>query len=202
MSDAKFVHVQKWCQWIGQKDEGSLFCGFSLKKRDAGGSSLGKRDAETGEGSLLRYHHVVVGLVLPFSWFKLVLFGGNMSVLTEEQVTVHKDAASSDIKFLLDKEDVDRLTQPRLYEAGVLTSKQFAEEKRETAVKELGLEMKTLKDKAKLSKLLVAFEVAKGRSSSMAEVEGESAVKELPKALATPDYHSLREAYEKKFCGD
>ena len=69
------------------------------------------------------------------------------------------DAASSDIKFLLDKEDVDRLTQARLYEAGVLTVKHFAvlckdvEEMRETAVKELGLEMKTLKDKTKLSKL-------------------------------------------------
>ena len=59
----------------------------------------------------------------------------------------YMDAASSDIKFLLDKEDVDRVTQARLYEA----VKQFAvlckdvEEMRETTVKVLGLEMKTLK---------------------------------------------------------
>ena len=105
-----------------------------------------------------------------------------MSVLTEEQVAVYMDPASSDIKFLLDKEDVDRLTQARLYEAGVLSVKQFAvlckdvEEMRETAVKELGFEMKTLKDKAKLSMLLVAF----------------------AKALRTPDYQGMREAYEKK----
>ena len=94
-----------------------------------------------------------------------------MSVLTEEQVAGYMDAASSEINFLLDKEDVDRLTQARLYEAGVLTVKQSAvlckdvEEIRETAVKELGLEMETLKDKSKLSKLLVAFEIAKARSS-------------------------------------
>ena len=44
-----------------------------------------------------------------------------MSVLTEEQVVGYMDAA--DIKFLLDKEDVDRLTQARLYEACVLTSR-------------------------------------------------------------------------------
>ena len=31
-----------------------------------------------------------------------------MSVLTEEQVAGHMDAASSDIKFLLDKEDVEQ----------------------------------------------------------------------------------------------
>ena len=67
-----------------------------------------------------------------------------MSVLTEEQVAVYMDAASSDIKFLLDKEDVDRLTQARLYEAGVLSVKQFAvlcndvEEMRETASKSWG----------------------------------------------------------------
>ena len=64
-----------------------------------------------------------------------------MSVLTEEQVAEYMDAASSDIKFLLDKEDVYRLTQARWYEAGVLTVKQFGvlckdvEEMRETAVK-------------------------------------------------------------------
>ena len=61
-------------------------------------------------------------------------------------------------------------------------TKQFAvlckdvEEMRETAVKELGLEMKTLKDKAKLSMLLVAF----------------------ANASPTPDYQGMREAYEKK----
>ena len=92
------------------------------------------------------------------------------------------------------KEDVDRLTQARLYEAGVLTVKQFAvlcedvEEMRETAVKELALEMNTLKDKAKLSKMLVAFEIAKYRSSRMAELEGEAAVEELPKSFANPRF--------------
>ena len=94
-----------------------------------------------------------------------------VSVLTEEQVAGYMDAASSEINFLLDKEDVDRLTQARLYEAGVLTVKQSAvlckdvEEIRATPVKELGLEMETLKDKSKLSKLLVAFEIANSRSS-------------------------------------
>ena len=115
-----------------------------------------------------------------------------MSALTEEQVAGHTNAASYDIKFLLDKED--RLTQARLYEAAVLTVKQFAmlcndvEEIRETAVKELRLEMKTLKNKAKVSKLLVALEIAKARSSRMAEMEGEAAVKELSKTLPTPDF--------------
>ena len=70
---------------------------------------------------------------------------------------------------------------------------------RETAVKELGLEMKMIKDKAKLSKFLVAFEVAKARSSRMTELEGEAAVKKLPKALPTPDFQGMREAYDKKF---
>ena len=64
-------------------------------------------------------------------------------MLTEEQVAVYMDAASSDFKFLLDTEDVDRLTQAPLCDAGMLSVKQFAvlrkdvEEMRETAVKEL-----------------------------------------------------------------
>ena len=145
------------------------------------------------------------GVCPTFLLIKTGSSSGNMSVLTEEQVAVYMDAASSDIKFLLDKEDVDRLTQARLYEAGVLSVKQFAvpckdvEEMRETAVKELRLEMKTLKDKAKQSMLLVAFEIAKGRSPGMPELGGESTVQELPKALPTPDYQGMREAYEKKF---
>ena len=86
----------------------------------------------------------------------------------------------------------------------MLTVKQFAvlckvvEEMRETAVKELRLEMKTLKDKAKLSKLLVAFEIGKARSSRMAELEGEAAVKELPKALPMPDFQGMKEVDEKR----
>ena len=73
------------------------------------------------------------------------------------------------------------------------------EEMRETAVKELGLDLKTPKAKAKLSKLLVACDIAKTKSSRMAELEGEAPVKELPNALQTPDFQDMREAYEKKF---
>ena len=46
--------------------------------------------------------------------------------MTEEQVTKAFAEAASDVKFLLDKEGVDKMTQARLYDAGVLNVKQFA----------------------------------------------------------------------------
>ena len=86
-----------------------------------------------------------------------------MSVLSEEQVTVHR-------RGLLRHQVLAGQGGRRQADAGAVVRgrcvKEFVvlckdvEEMRETAVKELGLEMKTLKDKAKLLKLLVAFEIA------------------------------------------
>ena len=106
----------------------------------------------------------------------------------------------------MDKEKVDRNIQARLYDAGVLSVKQFAvmfkdiEDLRETAKESLGVDTtKGLKEKAKLSSLLVAFETAKNRQTKMAEMEGEAVARQLPKTLPSTDYRGMRDAFHKKF---
>jgi hypothetical protein len=125
--------------------------------------------------------------------------------LTEEQISKCFEEASSDLKFLFDKEGVDRLTQARLYEAGVHTVKQLAvlckdvDELRGMAKEALDIDpTKGLREKAKLSRVLVAFEMAKVRSAKIAEMEGDATVREVPKSLAANDFHGMRDAFEAK----
>jgi hypothetical protein len=84
--------------------------------------------------------------------------------LTEEQISKCFEEASSDLKFLFDKEGVDRLTQARLYEAGVHTVKQLAvlckdvDELRGMAKEALDIDpTKGLREKAKLSRFFGGF---------------------------------------------
>ena len=145
-------------------------------------------------------------------WFRkrsfpsFVKFSGMVEVMTEGQITDAFEMASSDLKFLFDKEGVDRLTQARLYSAGVATVKQLAvlckdaDELRSSAKDFLDIDpSKGLREKAKLTKVLVAFETAKVRAFKAAEMDGDAAVKEVPKALPSTDFHGMRDAFERTF---
>jgi len=126
--------------------------------------------------------------------------------LTEEQVKKAFDDANADIKFLFDKENVDKIVQARMYDAGCLSVKQFAvmfkdiEDLRDSAKEALGIDpAKGLKEKAKLSNLLVAFDAAKKRSDKQAQLDGEATVRQQPKALPVNDFRGMREAFQTKF---
>ena len=128
--------------------------------------------------------------------------------LTEEHIVRVFEEASSDLKFLFDKEGVDRMVQAKLYDAGVFTVKQFAvlckdmDELREMSKDSLGIDpSKGLKDKAKLSKVLVAFEVAKARSTRLAELDGDASAREVPKSLPATDSRGMRDSFEKMYWG-
>ena len=126
--------------------------------------------------------------------------------LTDEQIEGHFAEANADLKFLLDREKVDVLTQARLFSAGVHSVKQLA-----ALVKDADGMRKVardfllinsdgdLKERVKVFKLVVAYESAKGRAVKMAEIGGEAEVRYVPKKLIASDFHGMREAFEKQY---
>ena len=63
---------------------------------------------------------------------------------------------------------------------------------RELPKKEFKLdEGESLRARVKVSKVVVAWESAKGRATKLAEMDGEAGVRELPKKVALPDFFAI-----------
>ena len=128
-------------------------------------------------------------------------------VLSDEEQARAMAAASSDLRFLFDREQVDPDVQKHIFHVGVLTVRQFAafakdaEDLREIfRTGGLGIDPTgPLQERVKMSRVLVAWESAKTRATRVAEKEGESEVRQEPRQLRSSDYLGTKEGFEARW---
>lgn len=113
--------------------------------------------------------------------------------------------ANADLLNLMTCAKVPEEIQKKLYEAGVSSVKEFAAlvtdeaDMRKLLVKEFGIkEDDGLAERVKVSKVIVAWETAKGRTAKMTEMEGEAEVRGEPKKVPQPDYEAMKETFRTK----
>ena len=99
-----------------------------------------------------------------------------LPTLNEAEKTAALNSATSDLKFLLDREGISQDVQLAFYHGGVSNVRQFAafasdvNDLRETLKSVFGLDPgSSLKVRILVSKVVVAWEAAKARASKMAE---------------------------------
>jgi hypothetical protein len=116
------------------------------------------------------------------------------------------DAASSDLKFLMSKENVSVLNQAKLYHIGVKTIQLFTTFVED--VKDLRAMLKTnleldpatrLGDRIQVAAITCAFQSASVRYEKMSEVEAELQSRQWQKPLPRSDFIAMRVAFENKF---
>jgi hypothetical protein len=127
-------------------------------------------------------------------------------IITAAQKTAAFLTASSDLKFLLDREGVDEDFQAKLYHVGVANVKQFAAFAKDRAdLKKITRESfeidadADIQSRVKVSRIVVAWDVAKARSAKQAEIEGESQCRRVPKDIGASDFQAMREAFETRW---
>ena len=127
-------------------------------------------------------------------------------VLSAAEKLAALELGSSDLKFLLEKQDVDNDLQALLYHVGVRTipvlatfASSVAELK--TIVKdEFGVDpSSSIQSRVRVANLLVAWEVATTRTKKQSEIEGELQSKNLIKPMANSEYTAMIQSWEKKF---
>ena len=127
-------------------------------------------------------------------------------VLTQAEVLAAMDEGSSDLKFLLEKQSVDNDLQALLYHVGVrtipvlATFASSAAELKDIARSEFGVDpTASIQSRVRVANLLVAWEVATTRTRKQSEIEGELQSKNLIKPMATSEYTSMIQSWEKKY---
>jgi len=107
---------------------------------------------------------------------------------------------------LFDSSRVAEDLQKSFYEAGVSSVKEFAAMFENTAALRqlLKTEFKLdendgLAARVRVSKVVVAFESAKARTTKQAEMDGEAEIREQPKRVPLPDFFSMRAAFEERY---
>ena len=112
---------------------------------------------------------------------------------------------SSDVKFLMDREGVPGDLVTKFMDAGITTVRLFAafaadaQDVRKTLTDDFGIDGATLVGRVTAGKVIVAWELAKARSSKLAEAEAESEVRQEAKPLRQTDFRAMREAYEARW---
>ena len=126
--------------------------------------------------------------------------------MTAEQIDAAMVAASADLKFLMDREGVSVNIQAGIYHAGAVKTPQFAafvadaEELRKTMKDDFGLDPAgSLPNRIELSKVVVAWESAKGRATKSTEIEADSEVREQAKPIRLTDFKAMRDAYQARW---
>jgi len=127
-------------------------------------------------------------------------------VLTQAEVLAAMEEGSSDLKFLLEKQNVDNDLQALLYHVGVrtipvlATFASSAAELKDIARSEFGVDpTASIQSRVRVANLLVAWEVATTRTRKQSEIEGELQSKNLIKPMATSEYTSMIQSWEKKY---
>ena len=122
--------------------------------------------------------------------------------LTQDAVLA---SASPDLRYLFDREGISLDNQVKIISAGITTLRQFgalcstADDVRKIAKDDLGIDPSSLAERVEVSKLVVAWESAKIRSSKLAEAEAEAEIRQEAKQMKGTDYSTVRKAYESKW---
>ena len=113
---------------------------------------------------------------------------------------------SSELKFLLAREQVDEALQAKFFSVGIISVPKFAtivsdEAEMKTLLKdEFELDATTdLASRVKVSSVIVAYKSAQGRTAQVAVVEGELEAKHLTRPLGVTEYTSMRSSWEQKW---
>ena len=128
-----------------------------------------------------------------------------MAALTPAEIEENRAKASPDLRFLLDREGVSLIIQARLVHAGVTTMRQFgacfttSEDLRSVAKEDFALDPTVMAQRVELSKLVVAWESAKIRSTKLTEAEADAEVRQEAKLLKGTDVNTIRKSYESKW---
>ena len=127
-------------------------------------------------------------------------------VLSNEQKVEAIKKGGCEFKFLLDEEGVDEELQAMLFHFGVTTTRLysvFAKDEGEfcDVLKEhFGLDrMENFLVRIRVSKALLAYNMAKTRVTKVGEAECERDAKRLPKGLSIADSDMMRRAFEEKW---
>lgn len=126
--------------------------------------------------------------------------------LTADERTAAMAKGSSELKFLLAREEVPEDLQAKFFHVGICTLAKFAsiadtpQELKDMLKDDFGLEATaSLQVRVQVASTLVAHRAAKTRSEKFAEVEGEMESKRLQKPLSSSDYQAMRTAWEQKY---
>jgi hypothetical protein len=135
-------------------------------------------------------------------------FNSNMAAIEVPagEVDALWKSAGSDLKFLFDRENVEKDVQSKFYYIGVLTVNHFAafaDDKTELK--------KVLKDnfnldpsanivtRVNVGKIVVAWSSARARATKLADAEGEAEARNIPKDVTTAAYHAMRATFEDRY---
>ena len=127
-------------------------------------------------------------------------------VLTADEEKDAMAKGSSELKFLMGREDIDVKIQAKFYHVGITTPSKLAsfasdlDDFKDVLKTELGLDAQAdLKTRVIVAALCVVYKVSGTRSDKVAEYEGELEAKRMPKPMSNNDYLSMKEAWEKKW---
>lgn len=127
--------------------------------------------------------------------------------LTREQAVAAREAAAPDLRFLLDRENVDESSQDIIFHLGITTIRMFAAVARDAddfraMIRSSGLGFDPhggMGDRIKVAALVVAWSTAQTRAVKRSEHEAEMDVRKEPKPLSGSDFVAMREAFEKRW---
>ena len=112
--------------------------------------------------------------------------------------------ANADLLHLLAQSKVSAEVQKTLLDSEVTSVRAFSAmfsseaDLREVLKKDFGLdpEVGGLKTRVAISKVVIAWETAKGRVSKLIELEGEAETRSEAKRLPVPDHRAMEDAFE------
>ena len=127
-------------------------------------------------------------------------------LLSKEEEEAAYKLATSELIYLLDKEEISYGTQCKLYHVGVRTLGKFASlctdpaDLKTVCKEDLGLDGASgIKERVEVAGLVCAFINAQQRTSKKAEYEGELDARHITKEMGKSEFLSMKTAWEKKW---
>ena len=109
------------------------------------------------------------------------------------------ETVAPDLKFLMDREGVNLEMQTKFYAAGIVNLRQFAafcpsvDELRKSLLKDFGVDPESgLPAKVLISKIVVAWEAARARSTRLAEAEADAEIRQEAKPVRGNDVKIMK----------